>query len=229
MENQEIKHLAIVLDGNRRYAKNLGKEPWKGHDEGAKVFEKFLNWCKELDIKEITAYILSTENLHREEKELSHLFNLFKKWFKKFLNGKEIHENKIRVKFIGDLSLVPEDLREIARQLEEKTKDYGNCRLNFCFAYSGRLEIVAAVNKLRKQKKADQEITEKDVTDAIWLPEEPELVIRTGDATRTSNFLPWQSIYSEWIFLKKMWPEFTKEDLIECLEEFKSRKRTFGK
>lgn len=229
MENKiSVNHIGIILDGNRRYAKKLGKEPWKGHDAGAKVFEKFLNWCKELDIKEITAYILSTENLGRESKELDYLLNLFRKWFKKLLNGKEIHENKIKVKFIGDLSLVPEDLREIAHQLEEKTKSYSNRLLNFCFAYSGRLELTSAFNRLREEKPGEK-LTESDITRALWLSDEPDLIIRTGNAMRTSNFLPWQSIYSEWIFLDKMWPEFTKEDLINSIEEFDSRKRTFGK
>ncbi len=229
MENKEnsLNHIAIILDGNRRYAKNQGKESFKGHDSGAENFEKFIRWCEELGVKEITAYILSTENLKRDEKELNHLFNLFKKWFKKFSNDKEIHEKKVRIRFIGDLSLVPEDIRKSALELQEKTKDYDNYRVNFCFAYGGRLELTHAVNKLLKEGK--KQVTESDITNALWLSSEPQLIIRTGNAERTSNFLPWQSVYSEWIFLDKMWPEFTKQDLIECIQEFNSRKRNFGK
>jgi tritrans,polycis-undecaprenyl-diphosphate synthase [geranylgeranyl-diphosphate specific] len=229
MENQENKlnHLSIILDGNRRYAKQKGKEPWKGHDAGAETFEKFLNWCKELNIKEITAYILSTENLKREPKELEHLFSLFKKWFEKFSNSKEIHDNKVKIRFIGDLNLVPEEIRKSAEELQEKTKGYDNYILNLCFAYGGRTELVNAVNKLLKQEK--KQITEKDIQENLWLKTEPDLIIRTGNVKRTSNFLPWQSTYSEWIFIEKMWPEFTKQDLLNCIEEFKSRKKNFGK
>ena len=232
MENQaeqkdKLNHVAVILDGNRRFAKNKGHMLWKGHDSGAETFENFLKWCKELEIKEVTAYILSTENLKREPEELNHLFNLFKKWFEKFENHKEIEKNKIKIKFIGDLSLVPADIKKMAEDLQEKTKKYNERILNFCFAYGGRLEITQAVNKLLKEGK--KSVTEADITKALWLSNEPQLIIRTGNTIRTSNFLPWQSAYSEWVFLDKMWPEFTKEDLIQCIEDFKARKRSFGK
>jgi len=229
MTDQETKlnHIAIILDGNRRFAKQKGKESWKGHDSGADNFEKFLEWTRDLGVKEITAYILSTENLKRDKQELDHLFDLFKKWFEKFKDSKEIHDNKVKIKFIGELNLVPEEIRKKALELEEKTKNYNNYILNFCFAYGGRLELVHAFNKLLKQ--GIKEVKEEDITKNLWLSSEPELIIRTGNSIRTSNFLPWQSAYSEWIFLEKLWPEFTKEDLISCLENFNSRKRNFGK
>jgi len=225
----KVNHLAVILDGNRRYAKEKGRESWKGHEAGADTFEKFLEWCKELGIKEITAYILSTENLKRDKVELDFLFNLFTKWFKKFKDSKEIRENQVRIKFIGDLSLVPKEIQLQVLELEEKTKNYDNYKLNFCFAYGGRLELVKAFNKIHKSKPNSIEITEEDITKALWLKDSPDLIIRTGNSTRTSNFLPWQSVYSEWIFLEKMWPEFTKQDLLNCIEEFKNRKRNFGK
>jgi tritrans,polycis-undecaprenyl-diphosphate synthase [geranylgeranyl-diphosphate specific] len=221
-----INHLAIILDGNRRYAKSKGLLNFKGHGYGAENVNNLLDWCLELGIKETTVYALSTENLKRDKKEVDELFNLFKKWFTKFKTDKRVHDNKVGIRFIGDLSLVPEDVRKLALEIENDTKDYNNFKLNFCFAYGGRLEILYAFNKLKNKK---GKITEEDIAKALWLSNEPELIIRTGDAVRTSNFLPWQSAYSEWIFLKKMWPEFTKQDLIECIKEFDSRKRNFGK
>jgi undecaprenyl diphosphate synthase len=221
-----LKHVAIILDGNRRYAKARGLPAWKGHEEGAKNVDRLMNWCQELGIKEITLYLLSTENLKREPRELKYLFKLFKEWFKKFKKDKRIHENKIKMRFIGDLSLVPEDICKLAKEIENNTKDYNNYILNLCFAYGGRRELLDAFNKLNCKK---GKITEEDVAGALWLKDEPELIIRTGGVTRTSNFLPWQSIYSEWIFTKKLWPEFSKEDLQDCMKEFETRKRNFGK
>lgn len=228
METNKANHIGIILDGNRRYAKQNSRKPWEGHDSGAETFEKFLEWAKELDLREITAYVLSLENLKRDEQEVKHLFELFKKWFKKFKTDKRV-KDEIKIRFIGDLSLVPEDIAEIAKDLENETKNNTKYKLNFCFAYGGRQEIVNAFNKIHKQKKSKDEITEKDIEENLWLSSSPDLVIRTGGAIRTSNFLPWQTIYSEWFFPEKLWPEFTKEDLIKILKEFESRKRNFGK
>lgn len=219
MEFRKLKHLAIIVDGNRRFAKNKGLPAWKGHEYGAEIVDKLFDWCKELDIKEVTLYILSTENLKRDAVELNFLFRLFKNWFKRF------EKDKVRIRFIGDLSLVPQDIQELTNEIEKDTKNYDNFKINFCFAYGGRLELVNAFNKLRNKEK----ITEEDITNALWLSSEPDLIIRTGNVIRTSNFLPWQAIYSEWIFLDKMWPEFTREDLIACIEEFENRKRNLGK
>jgi len=229
MNNTEntINHLGVIIDGNRRFAKAKGLPGWKGHTEGADKIEEFLKWSKEKNIKEITIYALSTENLKREKEELNHLFDLFKKFFKKFKNNKQIHEDKIKIRFIGDLSLVPQDIQELAKEIQEDTKDYDNYKLNFCFAYGGRLELTHAVNKLLEQGKT--KVTEQDITNALWLSSEPDLIIRTGGKIRTSNFLPWQSAYSEWEFLDKMWPEFTKKDLENSIEKFQETQRNFGK
>lgn len=221
-----LRHIAIILDGNRRFAKTKNMPSYRGHEEGAKIVEKLLDWVKDLDIKELTFYAISTENLKRGKKEVDYLFKVLKKWFSKFKDDKRIEKNRVKIRFIGQLSLLPKDLRELCWEIEEKTKNYDNFRINFCIAYGGRLELINAFNKLRKENK---EITEGDITNSLWLSSSPELIIRTGKRMRTSNFLPWQSIYSEWIFLDKMWPEFTKQDLIECMEEFKTRQRNFGK
>jgi undecaprenyl diphosphate synthase len=225
-EEKKVNHLAVIIDGNRRYAKEKGMLSYKGHESGAEKVEDFLDWCKELGIKEVTIYTLSTENLKRDSIELKFLFEIIERYFKKFLNSRKIHDNRVKIRFIGDLSLIPESLRNLALELEKKTEEYNNFLLNFCFSYGGRLELVHAFNKLKNK---DGKITEEDITNALWLKDEPDLIIRTGNAIRTSNFLLWQSVYSEWIFLEKMWPAFTKEDLISALGEFKNRKRNFGK
>jgi len=222
----KLKHLAVIIDGNRRYARKKGMPQWKGHEFGARKVEKLLEWCKELNIKEITLYTLSTENLKRTKKELSYLFSLFKKWFKKFKNNKRIKKDKIKIRFIGDLNLVSKEIKELAKEIEKTTKKHNNYKINFCFAYGGRQELLEAFNKLKEKK---GKITEKDIEKVLWLSSEPDLIIRTGNRIRTSNFLPWQSVYSEWLFLKKFWPEFTKADLKKAIREFSKRKRNFGR
>jgi tritrans,polycis-undecaprenyl-diphosphate synthase [geranylgeranyl-diphosphate specific] len=225
MKNK-LKHLAVVLDGNRRYARARGMPSWKGHEAGAEKVEKLMKWCQELEIKELTLYILSAENLKRTATELNFLFNLFVKWFKKFKEDKRIRKNKVKIKFIGNLSLVPKHIAELAREIEKETENYDKYKINICFAYGGRQELLEIINKLKKKK---GRIKERDVEKALWLTSEPELIIRTGNRFRTSNFLPWQSIYSEWLFVKKMWPEFSKQDLKKAVKEFESRQRNFGR
>ena len=139
---------------------------------------------------------------------------------------KRVHNNKIKIRFVGKTELFDSEMQKIIRGLEEVTKDYDNYRINFAFAYGGRQEIVDAVKRLVEN---EEEINEENLKKNLWLNTEPDLIIRTGGEKRTSNFLPWQSTYSEWIFLDKMWPEFTKQDLIECVEEYGERQRRFGK
>lgn len=218
-------HLAIILDGNRRFTNKLAMQPWKGHEFGAKTVEKLLDWCKELDIKELTLYALSIENLKRDKQELDYLFKLMKKEFEKFKTDKRIKEDEIKIRFPGKLSLLPEDLQKLCKEIEENTENNENYKINFCLAYGGRQELIEAFNKIKDEK----EITEQDISNNLWLKDEPNIIIRTGNQMRTSNFLPWQSIYSEWFFLEKLWPEFTKQDLQEVLEQFKQRQRNFGK
>ncbi len=219
-------HIGIILDGNRRFAKRIMEEPWKGHEKGAKKVEELLDWCKELEIKELTLYCFSLENFNRSKKEVSFLMNLFKKEFKKLEDDERIKENKIKIKFIGEKELLDKELQRIMERIEQKTKKYHNHIINFAIAYSGRREILHAVKKIIKEKK---KINEENLQKCLWLNDEPDLIIRTGGDKRTSNFLPWQSTYSEWIFLDKMWPEITKSDLKSAIKEFKSRERRFGK
>jgi undecaprenyl diphosphate synthase len=231
-ENPDPKHIGIILDGNRRYAKRLVQEPWKGHEHGVKPVEKLFEWAIELGLKELTLYALSTENLKRDKKEVDYLLNLMKKEFAKLYekeNLEKIEKNKIKLVFIGNLDLLPKELKEECLKLQRKTSKNNNLIVNFAIAYGGRMEIVDAVKKIISKKIKAEDVDEEIVKENLYLNDEPDLIIRTGGVKRTSNFLPFQSAYSEWFFLDKLWPEFTKEDLISVIEDFKKRKRNFGK
>ncbi len=221
-----LNHIAIIIDGNRRYAKKKFLEVWKGHDFGADTVEKAIEWCQELKIKELTFYALSLENLKREKIEVEALLNLMRKFLKKIKTDERIKKNKVRIRFLGRLNLLPTDIQKLAQDAEDHTKNYNNIIVNFCIAYGGRQEMVDAITHIVKN---NLEVIEENIQKNLYLQSEPELIIRTGGHTRTSNFLIWQSVYSEWIFLQKLWPEFTKDDLIECIEKFKNMKRNFGK
>jgi tritrans,polycis-undecaprenyl-diphosphate synthase [geranylgeranyl-diphosphate specific] len=221
-----IKHLAIILDGNRRFAKKIMLEPWKGHEQGAKKIELLLDWLKEFGIKEVTLYCFSLENFNRPKPEFDCLIKIFKEEFLKLIEDERIHKNKIKVNFAGKTELFDSELQGIIDRLVNKTKGYSNYTLNFALGYGGRQEIIEAVKEIIKSNK---EVNEQTLNDSMWVKNPPDLIIRTGGERRTSNFLTWQSVYSEWIFLDKMWPEFTREDLISCINEFKSRERRFGK
>jgi len=225
------RHIGIILDGNRRFAKRLMKAPEKGHEWGYKKVKELINWCMEFKIKELTLYAFSLENFNRPKREFNYLMNLFKKAFSELRKEKNI--NKIKIKFIGKTSLFPENLQKEMFRLEEKTKNNKKFRLNFAMAYTGRAEILDAVKKIAEAVKYSdmdiKEINEKTFAENLYLNSEPDLVIRTSE-TRLSGFLTWQSVYSELIFLPKiLWPEFTKELFIECLEEYSNRQRRFGK
>ena len=229
MEENNLKHIAIVLDGNRRFAKRLMLQPWKGHEYGAEKVEKLLDYARELGIKELTLYCLSVENLrNRPKRELGYLLNIFRKEFKN-IDREKIEKNKIKMRFVGNLNLLPEDLREQCLKLEKETEENNNFIVNFAIAYGGRQEIISAVRKIVQNKVKADEINEENFGNYLYMNDSPELIIRTGGEKRTSNFLLWQGAYSEWFFLDKFWPEFDKEDLASCIEEFKKRKRNFGK
>jgi len=219
-------HIGIILDGNRRFAKKLMQNPLKGHEHGARKVEELINWLIEFDIKELTLYAFSLENLNRPKEEVKHLMKLFKKEFSRLKEEENIHKHKVRIKFIGKRELLDSELKKIMNEIEEDTKDYQNKIINFAIAYGGRQEILEAVRKIVKSKKS---LTEKNFAESLWLKSEPDLIIRTGGEKRTSNFLLWQAVYSEWVFLDKMWPEFTKEDLARAIKDLKKRRRNFGR
>ncbi|MBI5881104.1 di-trans,poly-cis-decaprenylcistransferase [archaeon] len=231
--NAAPKHIGIVLDGNRRFAKRLMKEPWKGHEFGAEKVEKLFSWCKELGIKELTLYAFSMQNFNRPKQEFDYLMKLFLEFFEKAKNNKMIHDNKIRINFIGRIELFPKEVYSKMLELMEATKGHSDYLVNFAMAYGGREEIVDAIKKIGREIEAgkitDTEITEELVNKNVYMPDQPDFIIRTGGDHRTSNFLIWQSWYSEWFFLEKTWPEFEKEDLVTCMNEFMQRERRFGK
>jgi undecaprenyl diphosphate synthase len=220
-------HVGIILDGNRRYAKKNKLNLLKGHDYGVQRVWDLFDWAKELGIKELTFYAFSTENFKRDKREVEYLMGLFFREFDKLLKSGKLEKNRIKIRFIGRLYMFDENLKSKMEELMDFTKDFDGFTANFCMAYGGRTEIVDAVNRLIEKgvKKVDEDMILKN----LYLQSEPDLIIRTSEQ-RISNFLMWQSAYSELIFLPdKLWPEFTKQDLIDCVEEFKKRQRRFGK
>ncbi len=222
------KHVAIILDGNRRFAKRLMLEPWKGHEFGKEKVEKVLNYAMEIGVKEMTFYALSVENIkNRPKNELNFLYKIFMEVFKN-MDKEKIEKNGIKIRFIGNLGLLPQDLCDSCLKLEGETAHHSDFIVNFCIAYGGRQELIEAVKKIIRNKINAEDIDEDVISKNLYLQSEPDMIIRTGGEKRSSNFLSWQSGYSEWFFLDKMWPEFEKEDLLNCVEEFKRRKRNFG-
>jgi len=227
------KHIGVILDGNRRFAKKQGKPAWKGHKSGAEKVSKFLEWCKELGIKEATLYCFSVENFKRSKEEVTFLIKLFKDYADKILKEPKVDENQLKINFIGRIEMFPKELQERMHKIMEKTKNYNKYVLNLCVAYGGRTEITDTAKKIAQQVK-DNKLNVEDIDEEVfrknlYLGDYPDLIIRTGDVVRISNFLSFQGAYSEYFFLKKTWPEFEKEDLIKCIEEFKMRERRFGK
>lgn len=221
------------MDGNRRFAKTLNLNPWKGHEYGEKKVFSLLEWCKELEIKEVTIYAFSQQNKNRPEKELKYLMDLFEKTTNKILKDKEVIKSGTKITILGDKTIFSKELQEKLKELEQKTKQNKKYYLNIALGYGGREEIISATKKIAKlvqDKKLEiNEINEKEFEKHLYSKNEPDIIIRTGGDCRTSNFLPWQSTYSEWFFIKKKWPEFTRKDLEQCINDYKKRERRFGK
>ncbi len=226
------KSISIILDGNRRYAKKLGLQSLKGHEFGLKKLENLFRWCQELGVKELTLYTFSTENFNRTKREVDYLFNLFRNEVEKINKEKGIFKEGIRFNFIGRIDMFPKAMKKSMIGIMAKTKKYNKFIVNFAMAYGGRQEITDAVKKIAKDVEKGrikpENINESLITKNLYLKSEPDMVIRPGGEIRTSNFLTWQSVYSEWIFVKKLWPEFTKKDLIKCIGKFQQRERRFG-
>jgi tritrans,polycis-undecaprenyl-diphosphate synthase [geranylgeranyl-diphosphate specific] len=227
------KHIGIIMDGNRRFAKRIMAKPWQGHEWGAKKLEEVLKWCQEYKIKELTVYTFSVQNFNRPKKEFDFLMKMFAENFDKLKSDKRIYENEIKVNVIGRLWLFPKEVQERLYEIMELTRNHKKYTINFAMAYGGQEEVIDAVLKIaEKVKKGTLDINQ--INDAVfrknlYLPNEPDLIIRTGGEKRTSNFLVFQGAYSEYIFVEKMWPEFEKEDFVHCIQEYSERKRRFGK
>ncbi len=231
--NNVPKHVGIIIDGNRRFAKKLMLKPWKGHELGYEKIKKLLEWCKEFKIKETTLYTFSIENFNRPKEEFDFLMKVFKEAFEEAKTDKKIHENKIKINFIGRIEMFPKDVQKAMKELMEVTKNYSDYIVNFAMAYGGRAEIIDATKKIAEQIKEGKlnidEINEEVFNKNVYLESEPDLIIRTSES-RLSGFLLWQGSYAEIIFLpNKLWPEFEKEDFVACLQEYSKRERRFGK
>ena len=229
--NKVPRHIAIILDGNRRFAKRLMLKPWKGHDYGEKKVEKLLEWCKELRIEELTLYALSIENFSRPKKEFNYLMRIFEETFDKLKDDKRV-EN-IKINFIGRIWMLPQNIKEKIKDIEEKTKNNTPYKLNIALAYGGRAEIIDATKKISEEIKKGaldiDKINEDVFKKNLYMNSEPDLIIRTGGEKRISGFLLWQGSYAELFFIDKMWPEFEKKDLITAIKDYEKRERRFGR
>jgi len=228
------KHIGIIMDGNRRFARRLLMKPWKGHEYGAKKIQKVMEWCKEIGCKELTLYAFSVENFNRPEYEFNYLMDLFRKEFDNLKKEDSIiHKNKVRINFIGRIWMFAEDITKKMKQLMEDTKDYSDYTVNFAMAYGGRAEIIDATKKIAeriKNKTLDiDDINDEVFRKSLYLESEPNLIIRTSGEHRTSGFLIYQASYAELFFCDKMWPEFEKEDFMQAIESYCSTDRRFGR
>jgi tritrans,polycis-undecaprenyl-diphosphate synthase [geranylgeranyl-diphosphate specific] len=208
-----------------------------GHWQGADAVENLLDWCEEFDIKIITLYVLSEENLDREDLELEYLYGLIKNRLEKLYNDPRIHRNEMRVKAIGKIELLPETLKDVLQRLDDATKNYNKHFLNIAIAYGGQNELVDAVKKIGEKIKSgtldvdkiDKEVIEANLYTAHLPQSSPDMILRTSGEKRLSGFLMWQSAYSELVFMDIFWPEFRKIDLMRAIRTFQKRKRRLGK
>ncbi len=230
-------HVAIILDGNRRWASRRGLPPWVGHRHGAKKVKEVLTWLLELNIKTVTLYVLSTENLKRKKEELENLLNVIRDNLKEALGSEVFDKYEVKFKALGKLDLLPADINEMIRKLEEKTRKYNKHFLNIAIAYGGRTEIIEAIKRLTldvmegrvNYSDINEELFEKYLFTSHLPNPSPDLIIRTSGEERLSNFLLWQAAYSELCFIETYWPEFRKIDLWRAIRVFQRRKRRFGR
>lgn len=229
-------HIAIILDGNRRWASEKALNPWFGHEKGAETVDQLLGWCLKLGVKSITLYAFSTENFRRSKNEVKEIMRIAKEEFEKILTDERIHKNKVHVKVIGRLGLLPKDLQQLIVDAENATQDYDDHFLNLALAYSGRAEIVDAAKKIAERvhegelglQEIDEQLFEKYLYTSHMSKQDPDLIIRTSGEERLSGFLLWQSAYSELCFLDVYWPGFRFIDLLRAVRTFQRRRRRFG-
>ena len=226
------KHIAIIMDGNRRWAKQRNIETRLGHKEGAETLKKIAKYANKIGIQYLTVYAFSTENWKRTKEEVGALMGLLQMYVNDFLNDKELENIKINV--LGDVSKLEHGLQKSIQKAIDRTKDYTGMTLNVAFNYGGRDEITKAVqkiaNKVQNNEIAIQDIDEQYVSDNLYTQGqlEPDLLIRTGGEQRVSNFLLWQLAYTEFLFIDKYWPDFSEEDLEKAINVFEQRNRKFG-
>ena len=228
------KHIAIIMDGNRRWAKSKGLEKSLGHKKGAEVLETIAKYCNKIGLEALTVYAFSTENWKRTTEEVGAIMFLLNMYLDKFLKTADLENIKLRV--IGDReNNMPEEIKKKMLQMEEKTKNNTGLKFNIAFNYGGRDEIVKATQKIAEKVKKGliniEDINEDVISNNLYTYglSDPDLLIRTSGELRTSNFLPWQITYSEFLFLEKYWPDFKTQDIDDAIDIFNQRQRRVGK
>lgn len=225
-------HIAIVMDGNGRWAKKRGLPRTAGHKVGAEAFRTIANYAKSIGLKYLSVYTFSTENWKRSEEEVNAIMELLEKYLRELI--RDMDKNRVRFCFFGDLSRLSPQLQEEARIAAEESKKYAGVQVNFCLNYGGRAEIVRAAKQFARDcadgKCKPEELTEESFSDLMYsagVPD-PELVIRPGGELRTSNFLLWQSAYAEYYFTDVLWPDFGPKELEKAIAAYNGRNRRFG-
>lgn len=225
-------HIGIIMDGNGRWAKNKGLPRQAGHTAGAKTFRKITRYCSDIGIKYLTVYAFSTENWRRPEEEVKALMKLFKSYLQEALE--DFKDDSIVVRFMGDKSLFSEDLRNLMIENEELSKDREGMVLNIAMNYGSRDEIVRAVKNITSDinngKLSEEDINEQLISDYLYTcgQPDPDLIIRPSGEYRISNFMLWQSAYTEFVIMNKLWPDFQKSDLDEAINIYSARNRRYG-
>jgi len=222
VQQSELKHIAFIMDGNGRWAKNKGLPREFGHRAGAETFKKVLRYCRKIGISVVTVYAFSTENIKRPKREVEAIFSLLLDYIEEARD-----EDGVEFCFLGDPAALGEDIGKKARALEEDTRG-GAHRVNIALNYGGRAEIVSACRRLAAEGRTD--FTEADLSAAMYTAHcaDPDLIVRTAGEYRLSNFLLWQAAYAEFCFTDTLWPDFSMEDLLAAVEEFSHRKRRYG-
>ena len=223
-------HVAIIMDGNRRWAQKRKKPVWYGHAKGAHALKKVSRWCGESpDVKTLTVYALSTENLKREKKELNKLWDLYKKEMILGMNNKDVKKNKLRINIIGNKNLWRADVKQAAADMMRATSHYTGSVLNILIAYGGRYEIINAARKLVGKGIKSVPLAEKTFNKFLMVNDPVDLVIRTGGEHRLSNFLLYQAAYAEIYFTKTLWPDFSEKEFKKILRWYRNRDRRIGR
>ena len=226
------RHIAIIMDGNRRWAKKRGKNASFGHKEGAKTLEKIVRYANKIGLEYITVYAFSTENWKRAEEEVKALMMLLQNYLDDY--SKRADTENIRVKILGDITALSESMQKSIIKCMERTKDNTGVTFNIALNYGGRDEIVKAVKKIAQDvemgKVSPDSIDEEMISNNLYTASmpDPDLLIRTSGELRLSNFLPWQVVYSEFLFIDKNWPDFEESDLDNAIIEYQKRTRKFG-
>ena len=229
--NNLPEHIAIIMDGNRRWAKKNNLNTAQGHKEGAENLKRISKFANKIGIKYLTVYAFSTENWKRSEEEVGAIMKLLKFYILDFFKS---YDENIKVNVIGRIGDLPKDLQKEIRSVEEKTKNNTGLVLNIAFNYGGRDEIVTAVKTITQKvldgKLKIDDITENEISNSLYTAgqPDPDLLIRTSGEERISNFLPWQISYSELVFTDKYWPEYSNSDLLESIQIYQKRTRRFG-